>query len=125
MEQEAAGQRISALRGALWEEEGTQVLYLYLRVDTWKFWALGILKEEWMTVTDDRGNRYGLGLDAPRNPSGGLLSSLSGGAGKGPFHRGYTLRVWGIDPQAETIYLSYGPGDPVFTFTLDIEEGAA
>lgn len=78
-----------------------------------------------MTVTDDRGNRYGLGLDAPRNPSGGLLSSLSGGAGKGPFHRGYTLRVWGIDPQAETIYLSYGPGDPVFTFTLDIEEGAA
>lgn len=125
LEQEAAGQRISALRGALWEEEGTQVLYLYLRVDTWKFWALGILKEEWMTVTDDRGNRYGLGLDAPRNPSGGLLSSLSGGAGKGPFHRGYTLRVWGIDPQAETIYLSYGPGDPVFTFTLDLEEGAA
>ncbi len=125
LEQEAAGQRISALRGALWEEEGTQVLYLYLRVDTWKFWALGILKEEWMTVTDDRGNRYGLGLDAPRNPSGGLLSSLSGGAGKGPFHRGYTLRVWGIDAQAETIYLSYGPGDPVFTFTLDLEEGAA
>ena len=125
LEQEAAGQRISALRGALWEEEGTQVLYLYLRVDTWKFWALGILKEEWMTVTDDRGNRYGLGLDAPRNPSGGLLSSLSGGAGKGPFHRGYTLRVWGVDPEAETIYLSYGPGDPVFTFTLDLEEGAA
>ena len=60
-------------RQALWEEEGTQVLYLYLRVDTWKFWALGILKEEWMTVTDDRGNRYGLGLDAPRDPSGGLL----------------------------------------------------
>ena len=100
LEQEAAGQRLSALRGALWEEE-------------------------WMTVTDDRGNRYGLGLDAPRNPSGGLLSSLSGGAGKGPFHRGYTLRVWGVDPQAETIYLSYGPGDPVFTFTLDLEEGAA
>ena len=60
LEQEAAGQRISALRGALWEEEGTQVLYLYLRVETWKFWALVILKEEWMTVTYDRWNRYGL-----------------------------------------------------------------
>ena len=87
LELEVAGQRASALRGALWEEEGTQVLYLYLRMDTWKFWTLGILKEEWMTVTDDRGNRYGLGLEGPQDQNGGLLSSLSGGAGKGPFHR--------------------------------------
>ena len=58
-------------------------------------------------------------------PGSTVTCALSGGAGKGPFHRGYTLRVWGIDPQAETIYLSYGPGDPVFTFTLDLEEGAA
>ena len=125
LELEVAGQRASALRGALWEEEGTQVLYLYLRMDTWKFWTLGILKEEWMTVTDDRGNRYGLGLEGPQDQNGGLLSSLSGGAGKGPFHRGYTLRVWGVDPEAETIYLNYGPGEPVFSFPVDLEEGAA
>lgn len=29
-------------------------------MDTWRFWERGVLREEWMKVTDDRGNCYAL-----------------------------------------------------------------
>lgn len=121
------GQNVSLLRGALWEEDGgAHVLYLYLRVDSWKFWELGELNGDWFTVTDDRGNTYGLGLESPEDPvTGGLLSGLSAMKSYGPFHRGYELTVWGIDPEAEQVRLDYGPADALFSFSVDLKEGAA
>ncbi len=119
------GQNVSLLRGALWEEDGgARVLYLHLRVDSWKFWELGELEGDWLTITDDRGNTYGLGLEGPKTELGGLLSSLSG-RGYGPFHHCYVLKLWGIDPEAERLRLDYGPVGSLFSFTVDFEEGAA
>ena len=120
------GQNVSLLRGALWEEDGgARVLYLHLRVDSWKFWELGELEGDWLTITDDRGNTYGLGTEGPEYPvTGGLLSSLSG-RGYGPFHHCYVLKLWGIDPEAERLRLDYGPAGPLFSFSVDLKEGAA
>ena len=72
-----------------------------------------------------KGNAYGLGLEGPEDPvTGGLLSSLSG-RGYGPFHHCYVLKLWGIDPEAERVRLDYGPADPLFSFSVDLKEGAA
>ena len=46
-------------------------------------------------------------------------------AGFGPFHSGCELYLGEWDPEADWVRLDYGPGDPVFTFTLDLEEGSA
>lgn len=105
------GQKISLLRAALWQrEDGRQGLYCYLRVDTWRFWERGRLREEWMTVTDSTGAVCGLGPDSPEDPeTGGLLNGMSQ-MGFGPFHSGYELYLEDWDPAAEWVRLDYGPG---------------
>ena len=120
------GQKISLLRAALWQrEDGRQGLYCYLRVDTWRFWERGRLREEWMTVTDSTGAVCGLGPDSPEDPeTGGLLNGMSQ-LGFGPFHSGYELYLEDWDPAAEWVRLDYGPGSPIFTFTVDLEEERA
>ena len=120
------GQKISLLRAALWQrEDGRQGLYCYLRVDTWRFWERGRLREEWMTVTDSTGAVCGLGPDSPEDPeTGGLLNGMSQ-MGFGPFHSGYELYLEDWDPEAEWVRLDYGPGSPIFTFTVDLEEERA
>ncbi len=123
---EVNGQNISLLRTALWrEEDGRQALYCYLRVDTWRFWERGVLREGWMRVTDSRGNAYSLGTDAPEDPKTGALLNGMTQMGFGPFHSGYELYLKEWDPEAEWVRLDYGPGEPVFTFTVDLEEGTA
>jgi len=123
---EVNGQHISLLRTALWrEEDGRQTLYCYLRVNTWRFWERGVLREDWMKVTDSKGKVYGLGEDAPEDPEiSGLLNGMTPG-GYGPFHSGYELYLRKWDPEAEWVRLDYGPGEPIFTFTVDLEEGTA
>ena len=120
------GQKVSLLRAALWREgDGRLELYCYLRVETWRFWERGRLREQWMTVTDSLGRVYGLGIDSPEDPvSGGLLNGLQQW-GVGPFHSGYELSLRELDPAAEWVRLDYGPGEPVFSFTVEIEEGTA
>ena len=120
------GQKISLLRAALWQrEDGRRGLYCYLRVDTWRFWERGRLREEWMTVTDSTGAVCGLGPDSPEDPeTGGLLNGMSQ-MGFGPFHSGYELYLEDWDPAAEWVRLDYGPGSPIFTFTVDLEEERA
>lgn len=120
------GQKISLLRAALWQrEDGRQGLYCYLRVDTWRFWERGRLREEWMTVTDSTGAVCGLGPDSPEDPeTGGLLNGMSQ-MGFGPFHSGYELYLEDWDPESEWVRLDYGPGSPIFTFTVDLEEERA
>ena len=120
------GQKVSLLRAALWrEEDGRLALYCYLRVETWRFWERGRLRDQWMTVTDSVGNVYGLGINSPEDPaSGGLLNGLQQG-GFGPFHSGYELSLRGLAPAAEWVRLDYGPGEPVFSFTVQIEEETA
>jgi len=123
---EVNGQTISLLRTALWRgEDGRQALYCYLRVDTWRFWERGVLREDWMKVTDSKGKVCGLGSDGPEDPeTGGLLNGMTQ-MGFGPFHSGYELYLGEWDPEAEWVRLDYGPGEPVFTFTVDLEEGTA
>jgi len=120
------GQNISLLRTALWREKnGRQTLYCYLRVDTWRFWERGVLRENWMRITDSKGKVYGLGVDAPEDPKTGRLLNEMIRMGFGPFHSGYELDLVEWDPEAEWVRLDYGPGEPVFTFTVDLEEGTA
>ena len=123
---EANGQNVSLLRAALWrEEDGGHTLYCYLRVDTWRFWERGVLREEWMKVTDSEGTVYRLGADGPEDPETGGPLNRTSQAGFGPFHSGCELILGEWDPEAEWVRLDYGPGEPVFSFTVDLEEGAA
>src|SRR5699024_1653458 len=43
----------------------------------------------------------------------------------GPFHNGYELRLGDLDPAADWIRLDYGPGETLFSFTVELKEGAA
>ena len=56
--------------------------------------------------------------------TGGLLNGMSQ-MGFGPFHSGYELYLEDWDPAAEWVRLDYGPGSPIFTFTVDLEEERA
>lgn len=120
--EQAAGQNVSLRRAALWQEEGALELYLYLRINTWRFWERGILREEWMRVTDDRGNCYALGAESGEHPKdGSLMNGLTMG-GFGPFHSGYEVYIRDLDPEARCIRLDYGPTQPLFSFTVELKE---
>lgn len=118
-----AGQNVSLRRAALWQGDDGLELYLYLRIDTWRFWERGVLREEWMKVTDDRGNCYALGVESGEHPEdGSLMNGLTMG-GFGPFHSGYEVYIRDLDPDAKWIRLDYGPTQPLFSFTVELKEG--
>lgn len=118
-----AGQNVSLRRAALWQGDDGLELYLYLRIDTWRFWERGVLREEWMKVTDDRGNCYALGVESGEHPEdGSLMNGLTMG-GFGPFHSGYEVYIRDLDPDAKWIRLDYGPTQPLFSFAVELKEG--
>ena len=119
LEQAVQGQDVALLRAALWQEGERQALYLYLRVDTWRFWEVGMLRGEWMRVTDSLGNAY------PLEETAQEWTSSLGCKSFGPFHNGYELRLGDLDPAADWIRLDYGPGETLFSFTVELKEGAA
>ena len=120
LEQTVQGQNVSLLRAALWQEGERQALYLYLRVDTWRFWEVGMLRGEWMRVTDSLGNAYSLEATIPQGWDNTLERKSFG-----PFHNGYELRLGDLAPAAEWVRLDYGPGEALFSFTVELKEGAA
>jgi len=122
LERDANGQTVSLRRAALWQEE-TLALYVYLRVDCWRFWERGRLQEDWLSVTDSCGNSYPLGDKSPWLGQGGHLNSLTRG-GFGFCHWGAELKLGDVDPRAEWVRLDYGAGEPIFSFVLDLKEGA-
>ena len=123
------GQNVSLRRAALWQGDNRRELYLYLRVDTWRFWERGVLREEWMKVTDDRGNCYALEegnyyalVTAGDPPEDGSRASGLAWGGYGPFHSGYEVYIRNLDPEAQWIYLDYGPTQPLVSFTVELKE---
>ena len=126
LEQTAQGQRVSLLRAALWREGERQALYLYLRLDNWRFWERGYLREDWLRVTDSLGNSYPLGAEGPGAPwdDGWPYANGLNGAGYGPFHSGYELFLRDVSPEAEWVRLDYGPGETLISFTVKLREGA-
>ena len=121
--EQVAGQNVSLRRVALWQGEDGLELYLYLRVDTWRFWERGVLREEWMKVTDDRGNCYVLGGESGEHPEDGSLMNGLSMEGYGPFHSGYEVYIRNLDPEAQWIYLDYGPTQPLVSFAIELKEG--
>lgn len=118
-----AGQNVSLRRAALWKGDDGLELYLYLRIDTWRFWERGVLRQDWMKVTDDRGNCFALGVESGEHPEdGSLMNGLTMG-GFGPFHSGYEVYIRDLDPEAQCIRLDYGPTQPLFSFTVELKEG--
>lgn len=117
------GQNVSLRRAALWQGEDGLELYLYLRVGTWRFWERGVLRQECMKVTDDRGNNYVLGGESGEYPKDGSLMNGLGMEGFGPFHSGYEVYIRNLDPEAQWIYLDYGPTEPLFSFAVELKEG--
>ena len=118
-----AGQNVSLRRAALWKGDDGLELYLYLRIDTWRFWERGVLRQDWMKVTDDRGNCFALGVESGEHPEdGSLMNGLTMG-GFGPFHSGYEVYIRDLDPDAKWIRLDYGPTQPLFSFTVELKEG--
>ena len=121
--EQVAGQNVSLRRAALWQEDDGLELYLYLRVNTWRFWERGVLREEWMKVTDDQGNCYALGVESgEHHEDGGLMNGMTMG-GFGPFHSGYEVYIRNLDPEAQWIFLDYGPAQPLFSFAVELKEG--
>lgn len=119
------GQNVSLLRTALWQREGQLELHCYLRVDSWRFWERGVLRGDWLRVTDSQGNVYPLGVDSPEDPeSGAVWNYLDFTAGYGPFHIGYELVLKNLDPEAEWVRLDYGPVETIFSFVVELEEGS-
>lgn len=123
------GQNVSLRRAALWQGDDRRELYLYLRVDTWRFWERGVLREEWMKVTDDRGNCYALEegnyyalVAAGAPPENGSRASGLAWGGYGPFHSGYEVYIRNLDPEAQWIYLDYGPTEPLVSFAVELKE---
>lgn len=123
------GQNVSLRRAALWQGDNRRELYLYLRVDTWRFWERGVLREEWMKVTDDRGNCYALEegnyyalVTAGDPPEDGSRASGLAWGGYGPFHSGYEVYLRDVDPEAGWIRLDYGPTQPLVSFTVELKE---
>lgn len=121
--EQVAGQNVSLRRAALWQGEDGLELYLYLRVDTWRFWERGVLREEWMKVTDDRGNCYVLGGESGEHPEDGSLMNGLSMEGFGPFHSGYEIYIRNLNPEAQWIYLDYGPTQPLVSFAIELKEG--
>lgn len=120
------GQNVSLLRTALWQREGQLEFFCYLRVDCGRFWERGVLRGDWLRVTDSQGNVYPLELDFPGDPeSGGVLNRLYVNVGYGPFHSGYELVLGDLDPEAEWVRLDYGPGETRFSFVAELEEESA
>lgn len=123
------GQNVSLRRAALWQGDNRRELYLYLRVDTWRFWERGVLREEWMKVTDDRGNCYALEegnyyalVTAGDPPEDGSRASGLAWGGYRPFHSGYEVYLRDVDPKARWIRLDYGPTQPLVSFTVELKE---
>lgn len=117
------GQNISLRRGALWQDGKNQVLYLYLRLDTWRCWERGHLNADWLTVTDSLGNQ----VDFSAWGTDGNVNSLQiYGRGEGPFHQGYQLILGDLHPDTQWVRLDYGFTQTVFALTADLtEEGGA
>jgi len=82
-----------------------------------------VLGQECMKVTDDRGNNYVLGGESGEYPKDGSLMNGLGMGGYGPFHSGYEVYIRNLDPEAQWIYLDYGPAEPLFSFAVELKEG--
>ena len=117
------GHGVSLIRAALWQREGRLEFFCYLRVDSWRFWERGVLRGKWLRVTDSLGNCYPLGADAPKDPEDGRPRNSLREGGYGPFHSGYELGLEDLDPEAEWVRLDYGPGETIFSFVVELEEG--
>ena len=114
-DEEVDGQTISLRRAALWQGDRGQELFVYFRVQDWRFWARADLFEGWFAVTDSLGNRYNVGREE------GYYALYSGEYG--PFFQGWQLCLRDVDPEAEWVRIEYGLTRPSFSFTVDLERG--
>ena len=112
---EVNGQTISLRRAALWQGEEGLELFVYLRVQDWRFWERAHLEEGWFVVTDSLGKRYNVGWAE----EDGLLSSGE----YGPFFEGWQLYLEDVNPEAEWVRVEYGLAEPIFSFTVELERG--
>ena len=112
---EVNGQTVSFRRAALWQGDRGQELFVWFRVQDWRFWERGSLYREWFVVTDSLGNRYNVGWD-----QGCYALSKSE---SGPFFEGWQLYLRNVDPEAEWVRVEYGLTEPSFSFTVDLERG--
>ena len=112
---EVNGQTVSLRRAALWQGEQGRELFVWFRVQDWRFWERASLDQEWFVVTDSLGNRYNVDWDR----SDCVLSKSE----SGPFFEGWQLYLRDVDPEAEWVRVEYGLTKPSFAFTVDLERG--
>ena len=125
LEEQMQGQQVALKGCAVWQEGYREQLYLYLRLSSWRFWAQGVVIAEWLRITDSLGNTYGFGRNAPADGALHILRNQMISGGYGPFHRGMVLCLGDFAEEAEWIRLDYGAGETLFSFTLDLKEGAS
>ena len=118
------GHSITLERAALWQAYPEALwdcreLFVYLRVDSPCFWEKAVLREDWLRITDNTGREYSF------DPYQQVVENRFRQVEEGPFHRGWQLELGIREEDVRWVRLDYGPGEPVFSFTVEIEEGTA
>ena len=118
------GNTVTLERAALWQAYPTALwdcrkLFVYLRTDSGRFWEKTVLREEWLKITDNTGREYSF------DPYQQVVENRFRRVEEGPFHTGWQLELGVWEADIRWIRLEYGPGEPVFSFTVEIEEGTA
>ena len=118
------GHNITLERTALWQAYPEALwdcreLFVYLRVDSPCFWEKAVLRQDWLRITDNTGREYSF------DPYQQVVENRFRQVEEGPFHRGWQLELGVWEADIRWIRLDYGPGEPVFSFTVEIEEGTA
>ncbi|MCF2662681.1 permease prefix domain 1-containing protein [Pseudoflavonifractor phocaeensis] len=118
------GNTVTLERAALWQAYpstlwNSRKLFVYLRVDSPRFWEKAVLREGWLKITDNTGRGYS--FDSYQQ----VVENRFRRVEEGPFHTGWQLELGIREADVRWIRLDYGPGEPVFSFTVEIEEGTA
>ena len=118
------GSTVTLERAALWQAYPEALwdcreLFVYLRVDSPCFWEKAALRQDWLRITDNTGREYSF------DPYQQVVENRFRQVEEGPFHRGWQLELGIREEDVRWVRLDYGPGEPVFSFTVEIEEGTA
>lgn len=113
------GQKVSLRRAALWQGREGRELFVYFRVESWRFWERGEPYPYWFSAVDSLGNQYDLNPEWEEDAEAENEIDL---VHYGPFFQEWQVCLSKVDPAAEWVRLDYGPVEASFSLVVDLEE---